>query len=91
MDWKDINKEELSDVSTNELKSIRIELYEDIRITSEPNKIPNLREMYLMKKYGGDEIRKEVSVPLDELEMGIREIKRVLNRIDNELCIRKYK
>ena len=32
MDWKDINKEELSDVSTDELKSIRIELYEDIRI-----------------------------------------------------------
>ena len=27
MDWKDINKEELSDVSTDELKSIRIQSY----------------------------------------------------------------
>jgi hypothetical protein len=91
MDLNGIDTEDLSGISTDKLKSIRIELYEDIRIPREPTPTPNLREMYLMKKYGGDKISEEVSISLGEIEIDILEVEMVLDRIDNELCEREYK
>ena len=107
MDELEIKVGNVSGISTDELKSLRIQLY-SIKLKSMVEKkdinkeLLRLLDIYSILLEGENtkvleqqiennmREREEIGTKKTKLEKNNRKITRVLNKIDNELCIREY-